>query len=101
MARCSHGFRTPVGLVSISMEFVRVSETLQDRVVPVRLEQLQDRPKNLVQNGIGVPDIKVERIEIAPEMQLRLIIQRAAPITFQAFGHRPAEDVAQGVEIEM
>src|SRR3954466_16085537 len=76
-ARESHGLRMPVGLLAVAMEFGCVSKTLQHRIVPGRLEELQDRPKDLVQDRIGVPDVKIERKQGATEMEFRLIIQRA------------------------
>src|SRR6476619_7403220 len=83
------------------MEFAGVGKTLQDRVVPGWLEQLEEGAKDFVQKWIGVSDVEVERIERATKMELGLIIQRAAPVTFEPLGERPAEDVAQGVKVEM
>src|SRR3954469_2795952 len=100
-ARESHGLRMPVGLVAVAMKFGCVSKTWQHRIVPGRLEELQDRPKDLVQNRIGVPDVKVERKQGATEMEFRLIIQRAAPVPRQSFLQRPAQDVTEGLEIKM
>src|SRR4051812_11776196 len=100
-ARESQGLRMPVGLLAVAMEFGCVSKTRQHRIVPGRLEELQDRPKDLVQDRIGVPDVEVERKQGATEMQFRLIIQRAAPVPCQSFRQRPAQDVAERLEIKM
>jgi hypothetical protein len=56
------------------MEFVRVPETLQHRVVPRWFEELQQRRKNLVQQGIGVPHVEVEWKQVAPEVEFRLVV---------------------------
>src|SRR5438477_11638883 len=86
---------------ALPMQFVCVSKTLQHRIVSCRFEQLQDRSKDLVQKRICVAHVQIERKQITPEMQLRLIVQRAAPVTLQTLAKRPAEDVAQGMKIKM
>src|SRR6266480_3859737 len=45
--------------------------------------------------------VKIERCEIATEMQLRIIIERAATIEGQAIVDGPAQDVAQRVKIKV
>src|SRR5438477_400323 len=101
IARCSHGFRNPVRLISVSMELVRVSEMLQYRIVPGRFEELQDGAKDFVQDRIGMPDVEIERIEVATKTEFRLIIQRAAPVTFETLFQRPSQNIAQCVKVEM
>src|SRR3954465_15585314 len=83
------------------MELVGVSKTLQNRIVPGWFKHLQERPEHFVNLWICVRDIGVRRMERAAEMELRLIIQRTAAVTFEALGERPAQDVAQGMKIEM
>src|SRR5205085_86908 len=100
-ARASHGLRKPVGLVSVAMEFVRIPKTSQHRIVPGRFEELQERPKYFVQDWIRVADVEIEREQGATKMEFRLIIERAASVVRQPVSERPAQDVAEGVEIKM
>src|SRR6267378_6873797 len=46
-------------------------------------------------------DVKIQRREITAEMQLRIIIKRAATIGRQPLLDRPSENVADGIKIEM
>src|ERR1044071_8683989 len=98
-ARCSHGLRIPVGLVSLTMELVRVWETFENWVVPGRFEKFQEWPEQPVQNRMGMSHVKIQRKQITTEMQFGLIIEWAAPVPFQAVRQRPAQDVAKGVKI--
>src|SRR4030095_5563715 len=45
--------------------------------------------------------VKIERCEIATEMQLRIVIERAATIKGQAMIDGPAQDVAERVKIKV
>src|SRR5205085_5568239 len=104
-ANCSCGSRQPEGRFSMKSvsgpQLIRVSKTLQDRIVPGRLEKFQSGPEDWIQPRRSVLHVKIERIEIAAEVKFWMIIQRAAPITLQTLRERPADDVAEGVEIQM
>src|SRR5205085_3066147 len=100
-ASASHGLRMPVGLSWVSMEFGGVGKTLQHGIVPGRLEQFQEGPEDSVQRRVAVPDVEIERIEGAAKVELRLVVQRAAAVTLQPLGKRPAQHVAQRVNIEL
>src|SRR6266480_2992760 len=45
--------------------------------------------------------VKIERCEIATEMQLRIVIERATTIKGQAIIDGPAQDVAERVKIKV
>ena len=50
--------------------------------------------------GAGVHDVKIERDELAAEVELGIVIERGAAIRVQTLLERPGENVAQSVEIE-
>src|SRR5436189_6089901 len=86
---------------ALAVELACVPEFLQDRIVPGRFEKSQRAPEDLVQERRRVQHVKIEREQVATQMELRLVVERAAPIALEALLDRPGEDVAQRVEIEM
>src|SRR6476619_6542776 len=86
---------------SSSVKFGGVGEFWQHGIVSRRLKQLHHATENWIQQGLSVSNVEIERCQIAAEMQLRIIIERAAAIEGQAVINRPAQNVAQGVKIEM
>src|SRR4029077_17947808 len=61
----------------------RVGEFRQDRIVSRRLQQSDHTSKNWIQQGLGMPHVKIERREIATKMQFRVVIEGAATIEGQ------------------
>src|ERR1700682_1249665 len=102
-ASCSRGSRHPEGRFSMGLgeQLVRVPETFQDRIVPRGFEKLQHRAKDFVQDGVRMLHVKSQWIQIAAEMQFRLVVQRTASVTLQALRERPGEDVAERIEIKV
>src|SRR5437763_12758628 len=86
---------------SSSVKLGGVGEFRQDGIVARRFKQFQHPTENWIQQGLSVSDVKIERCQIATEMQLRIIVERAAAVEGQVAIDCPAQNVAQGVEIEM
>src|SRR5438477_7242396 len=86
---------------SSSVKFGGVGKFRQHWVVPRRFKQLHHTTENRIQQGLSMSDVEIERSQIAPEMELRIVVERAAAIKGQAVIDRPAQNVAQGVKIKM
>src|SRR5204863_1216269 len=82
-------------------ELIRVWKFFQDRIVPRRLEIFQRETENWIQPGAGVQHVKIERRELMSEMQLRIVIERAAYVAAQFLIDRPPNHVAHRVKIKM
>src|SRR5438876_5477682 len=83
------------------MQLVSVSKAFEHRIVPGWFEKFHGLPEERIEPGRGMQHVKVERKQSAAEMQLRTVIQRAAPVALETLRERPADDVAQRVEIKM
>src|SRR5881398_1165724 len=86
---------------SSSVKFGSVGEFGQHGIVSRRFKQLHHATENWIQQGLGMSDVEIERCQIATEMQLRIVVERAAAIEGQAVIDGPAENVTQGVKIQM
>src|SRR5678815_5612521 len=86
---------------SSSVKFGSVGEFRQHGIVSRRFKELHHATENRIQQGLSVPDVKIERGQIATEMQLRIVVERAAAIAGQTVIDRPAQNVAQSVKIKM
>src|SRR5262249_62138790 len=82
-------------------ELLRVWKFFQDRIVPRRLEVFQRNPKDWIQKRARMQDVKIERRQLVTEMQLRIVIERAAHIVAYLLVDRPTNHVALCVEIKM
>src|SRR5438876_11153719 len=83
------------------MQLVSVSKAFEHRIVPGWFEKFHGLPEERFEPGRGMQHVKVERKQSAAEMQLRTVIQRAAPIALETLRERPAGDVAQRAAIKM
>src|SRR5205814_8283536 len=64
------------------------------------LQQSNHMSKNRIQQGLGMPHVKIERREIATKMQLRVVTKGAATIEGQPILDGPAQNVPQRVTIK-
>src|SRR4029077_10422159 len=61
-----------------------------------------DQPaKDRIEQRICVPDVQIERYELAIQMQFGFVVQRIAIVVLQNLFQRPGDDVAQRVKIKM
>ena len=63
---------------SSSVKFGGVGEFRQHGIVSCRFNELHHATENWIQQGLSVPDVKIERGQIATEMQLRIVVERCA-----------------------
>jgi hypothetical protein len=56
------------------MKVVGVPETFQHRIVPGWFEELQHWREDFIQERVGVPDVEIERKQVASEMELWLVV---------------------------
>lgn len=69
--------------------------------MPSRLQERQETLQERIEKDRRVADIKVERRQLEPKVQLRVIIERTGVITFQPLLDGPLHQVAPGQEIKM
>src|SRR5690242_21896871 len=86
---------------SSSVKFGGVGEFRQHGIWSRRFKQLHHATENWIQQGLSVSDVEIERCQIATEVQLRIVVERAAAVKRQVVIDCPAENVAQCVKIEM
>src|SRR4029077_17416707 len=61
-----------------------------------------DQPaKDRIEQRICVPDVQIERYELAIQMQFGFVVERIAIVVLQTLFQRPGDDVAQRVKIKM
>ena len=80
---------------------IRVRKLTQHGIVASRLEELEKAAENWIQHRLCVRNIKIERNEIATEMELGIVVKRTAAIILQSMFERPFNDVAQSIKIEV
>src|SRR5438552_1708497 len=71
-----------------------VWKTPQHRIMTRRLKIFDGATEDQVKGRSGVHDVEIERHQITAEVQLRIVIQRAAAIRLQSLRHRPADVLA-------
>src|SRR5581483_6332588 len=82
-------------------QLIGIWKALQNRVMPCRSKIFDKAAKDRVEQRTGMPDVEVQRRQLAIQMELRLVIERIAVVIFQSLLERPRNDVAQRVEIEV
>src|SRR5438552_3043529 len=63
-----------------ALKLIGVWKTPQHRIMTRRLKIFDGAPEDQVKGRSGVHDVKIERHQITAEVQLRIVIQRAAAI---------------------
>src|SRR5262245_42317581 len=78
-----------------------VVEALEDRVVPGRLEQRQERPEQGIQEIRRVAHIDIEGSQPEAQMIFRLVVQPGAAERAEPLADRPLDQVPYDDEIEV
>src|SRR4051794_26451970 len=81
-------------------KLIGVRKLPNDGIVPRRLEKLDRPAKDRIQQRSSVTNIKVERHQLASEMELRIVVERRAAVKPQPLLDRPRKHIAQGVKIK-
>src|SRR3954467_1536998 len=89
------------GTAVVGSQRIRVREPSQNWIMSRRSEILEHTTEYWIQQPAGMPHIKIERRQFAVQMQLWLVIQRVAVVILQSLLHRPRDDVAERVKIEV
>ena len=66
------------------------AKLLQHRIVFRRLEKAQRAPKDRIKQRASVHHVEIERDELAAEVQLGIVVKRAAAVGVQTLRERPA-----------
>src|SRR5205085_5520691 len=73
----------------------------QNRIVACRLEIFQRELKNRVQPCARMQHVEIERSQLVPEVQFRIVVERPADVRAQLLFNCPADHVAHCVKIKV
>src|SRR5580704_10672244 len=82
-------------------ELVVISEHLQRLVVARRLDPRKNSAKDCVADRRRVPHVKIDWIELIPQVELGIVVQGAAMKSFVAARDPPADQIAERVMVQM
>src|SRR6476661_6708504 len=87
--------------VDLRNQLLCVWKFSQNRIVPGRFEIFQRHSENWVEPSASVKHVEIEGLQLVPEMQFRIVIERTAGVTTQPLLNRPTDHIAHGVKIKM
>src|SRR5580704_7728533 len=95
------GAHWPLFAFGIRPKLVIVRKLFECLVVARRFEPRKNSAKDCVADRRSVPHVKIDWIELIPQVELGIVVQGAAMKPFVAVRDAPADQVAEGIVVQV